>query len=112
MMAYSAQHKRVVRARGPARERQCIGCPAQARDWARIHGRDGEDPGDYAPMCRSCHNRYDGVGDPGLGQRRGAQQRAKDHCPQDHAYTPDNTYRLGPTGRRGCKTCALGHPPR
>jgi len=110
--SYSGQHKRVVRARGPANARRCTGCPATARDWALIHGRDAEDPASYTPMCRSCHNRYDGVGDPSIGQRRGAQQRAKDRCPQQHEYTPENTYLVGPTQRRQCKTCTLGHSPR
>ena len=52
---------------------------------------------------------YDGVnnGDPGIGQRRAAQQRAKDHCPKLHEYTEDNIYWVGPPGkkRRQCKRC-------
>ena len=110
---YSARHKRVVRARGPARMQTCVRCPAQARDWAQLHTEDGEDPwADYAPLCRRCHIAYDGNnnGDPGIGQRRGDQQRAKTHCPARHRYTPENTY-LSADGRRTCRTCALGHPP-
>lgn len=33
----------------------------------------------------------------------GRRQAAKTHCPQDHEYTEENTYRLG--GRRHCRTC-------
>lgn len=35
----------------------------QARDWARLHDRDGEDiHADYIPLCRPCHIAYDGSG--------------------------------------------------
>lgn len=59
------------------------------------------------------HRRLDAVivgqlGDPGIGQRRAEQQRAKTHCPAGHEYTPENTYVIrrsgGRTGRQ-CKTC-------
>lgn len=112
---YSAQHKRVVRARGSASFRQCsTDCGGPARDWALIHDQDPEDPASYMPMCRGCHMRYDGAGDTGIGQRRAAQQQAKTHCPKRHEYTEANTYLVGPPGRkrRQCKTCTLGHPPR
>jgi hypothetical protein len=39
--------------------------------------------------------------------RRGTQgqwQRSKTHCPQGHAYTPENTYVCN-KGKRQCQTC-------
>ena len=39
------------------------------------------------------------------GATRGAQQRAKTHCPQGHEYTEDNIYWSASGGRR-CKLCA------
>ena len=101
---------RVRKARGPAREQQCVRCPEQALDWATIHGETGKDPwADYVPLCRRCHIAYDGIdnGDRGIGQRRAAQQRAKTYCPDGHEYTEDNTYWVGPSDkkRRQCKAC-------
>jgi hypothetical protein len=59
---YVRIHKRIYKARGKASGQQCVRCPKQAHDWARIHGQDGQDPwADYVPMCRSCHIRYDGI---------------------------------------------------
>jgi hypothetical protein len=59
--SYSNLHTKVRRARGRADQQVCCSCGGQARDWATIHGRDGEDPEDYQPMCHSCHFIYDGV---------------------------------------------------
>jgi hypothetical protein len=56
---YKSRHKRVYRARGSAKSHACDECGNPARDWARIHERDGLDPYDYRPLCRSCHIRYD-----------------------------------------------------
>jgi hypothetical protein len=42
-----------------------------------------------------------------LGQRgkaRGAQQRAKTHCPRNHPYDEANTY-VDKRGSRNCRTC-------
>lgn len=37
-------------------------CGGAAREWAQIHGTDGENPmEDYMPLCRRCHFRYDGL---------------------------------------------------
>lgn len=45
-------------------------------------------------------------GNPNIGKTRAAQQRAKTHCPQDHALTPDNVYLRGPDKKnRQCRTC-------
>jgi hypothetical protein len=39
------------------------------------------------------------------GQRRGAQQKAKTHCPRGHAYTEENTYIHPSTGSKMCRIC-------
>lgn len=53
-------HKRVVIYRGPASAHQCVGCLAQAAEWATVHGETGQDPwADYVPLCIRCHQRYD-----------------------------------------------------
>jgi hypothetical protein len=67
MTAYSTRHWRVRERRGPANLRKCVHCTAsgsdkQARDWACLHDRDGEDVMDYIPLCRKCHIAYDGSG--------------------------------------------------
>jgi hypothetical protein len=67
MTAYSTLHTRLRTQRGPASLQTCVDCrdrgqPGPARDWARIHERDGEDIWDYVAMCRSHHIAYDGAG--------------------------------------------------
>src|SRR5215467_10630314 len=66
---YWRRHRRVVRHRGRARNYACADCGGQAREWATIHGRDGESPDDYRPLCNRCHFWYDGK----TLQRRGEQ---------------------------------------
>lgn len=39
------------------------------------------------------------------GQKTGAMQRAKTHCPQGHEYNAPNTYVYGEGKKRGCRTC-------
>lgn len=78
--SYNAAHHRVARARGTASGWRCA-CGAMATQWAYRGGSDNEirgtrtvrqrgrvtvvhstwspDPGDYAPMCRTCHGRHD-----------------------------------------------------
>lgn len=34
-------------------------------------------------------------------------RRSRTHCPQDHEYTPENTY-VDPRGWRGCRACRSG----
>jgi hypothetical protein len=73
-VGYWAAHKRLRRYLGPAKEKRCTRCTAQAFDWAYLHNdpdeRISEDPGFsgrpystkpecYAPMCRSCHKVFD-----------------------------------------------------
>lgn len=67
MTAYATRHWRVRERRGPAKLLKCVRCAEngtdkQASDWACLHGRDGEDPQDYIPLCRKCHIAYDGSG--------------------------------------------------
>lgn len=40
-----------------------------------------------------------------------ALNAAKTHCPQGHAYTPENTYHQKAGGRL-CRTCQLSRPTR
>jgi hypothetical protein len=57
---YVTRHRRVVRIRGPASNYTCEACEfARAEDWATLHGETGDDPSDYASLCRSCHRMYD-----------------------------------------------------
>jgi len=57
--SYSTRHWRVVQARGKAREYDCVRCGRQAQEWSQIHGKSGESPNHYRPMCCSCHQKYD-----------------------------------------------------
>jgi len=60
---YSGRHRRVRKARGPAKGYQCEVCGSRvAKDWAQTHGTDGCDPMDYRPMCQQCHSAYDDIG--------------------------------------------------
>lgn len=66
---YKALHKRITKARGPAKMQSCIGCLNQASDWAYQCGcryervENGkpfsENISLYEPMCRECHKRFD-----------------------------------------------------
>lgn len=68
---YDGAHKRVARLRGPARERLCVDCGANATAWS-YDGRDPEQLRDlergslyslkaehYEPRCTSCHRKFD-----------------------------------------------------
>jgi hypothetical protein len=58
---YVRIHHQLNRKRGPARNHQCVRCPAQAQHWACVHTEDGYDIwADYVPMCQACHIAYDG----------------------------------------------------
>lgn len=76
-----AIHSRLYREYGYAKEHLCIQCDNEALDWAylytagddevRINGRQPWSPNmeDYAPMCRSCHSRFDLENDPQMAER-------------------------------------------
>ena len=56
---YQAMHLRVESRRGKASTHVCSRCAIViADDWANLSGRYS-DVNDYAPMCRSCHRKYD-----------------------------------------------------
>jgi hypothetical protein len=74
--SYQAAHKRVLYARGKAKNYPCSHCGEPAKDWAYIHGSPREipagtgadgraygpyspNPDDYQPMCAACHKDYD-----------------------------------------------------
>lgn len=73
------------------------GSPRDRRDSAPRNRRHSPDAGD----------RPAGLGDPGLGQRRAEQQRAKTHCPAGHEYTEENTYILQRPGGRTARQCKI-----
>jgi hypothetical protein len=78
MAGYNALHKRVTYHRGPASQHQCVRCPAQAAEWATVHGEDGTDPwADYVPMCHPCHVHYDDPARHWRGKPLTAEHRAK-----------------------------------
>ena len=55
--SYSAKHHRVTHYRGKAT--YCLwGCESEFYEWANTTG-DYDDPDAFAPMCRSCHRRFD-----------------------------------------------------
>lgn len=66
--AYSRRHARRVKLYGRAPAHPCAHCAEQgidkpARDWATIHGTDGENPHtDYIALCKKCHHAYDDYG--------------------------------------------------
>lgn len=65
--SYEAVHQRLVRKFGAARTHPCTFCEERARDWALVRepkwfdpqGPYTDDPEAYAPLCGSCHKRYD-----------------------------------------------------
>jgi hypothetical protein len=70
-----AWHRVLEKKFGKAKTHLCIWCLGPALDWAYLYGSEEElqDPDgrpfslnedDYAPMCRSCHRRYDSINDP------------------------------------------------
>ena len=60
--SYKAFHQRLKKAFGKARKHKCSICGTNDQtlsyDWANLTGRY-YDLLDYAPMCRSCHRKYD-----------------------------------------------------
>jgi hypothetical protein len=72
-----------VRRRGSARTHPCVlgaelGAGEQARDWAQVHGTDGQDPwADYVALCRPHHRRYDRIGERQRGMVRNPHHDAQ-----------------------------------
>lgn len=72
--SYETTHARLRTIRGVARQHQCISCGAAAADWAYQHNDPNERISDgtkfgypysvdlncYEPMCKKCHNIFDG----------------------------------------------------
>lgn len=71
---YGSAHDRVSSDRGPAKDRQCVGCGQQARHWSYDHDDPDElldhmvsrnpvtyslKPEHYSPRCARCHKRFD-----------------------------------------------------
>jgi len=60
--SYKAFHQRLKKNRGVAKDFGCSACgthdPSKSYDWANLTGKYF-DMDDYAPMCRSCHRKYD-----------------------------------------------------
>lgn len=75
---YTAAHRRVMRARGKAREHPCVECGKPADEWSLNKETVGtiavfkknrrgkvedfsysDNDNDYSPRCRPCHSRYD-----------------------------------------------------
>ncbi len=126
MSSYNHRHWLLRRDRGSASQHTCFFCGGQARDWAQVHGTDGENPWtDYVSLCRACHIRYDGSGHhqphtkqarqkmsesqrlayaEGRRTRQNNRNAGMTQCPAGHDYTEDNTY-IAPDGSRVCKKC-------
>lgn len=60
--SYGAKHMRIYSLLGRASDYGCSICgrkdSAVSYDWANLSG-DYDDIKDFAPMCRSCHRKYD-----------------------------------------------------
>jgi NAD-dependent SIR2 family protein deacetylase len=56
---YTAEHHRVYRKHGSAKDYECFDCLSVAQDWSHIHGTDRRNPDNYNPRCRKCHAIYD-----------------------------------------------------
>jgi hypothetical protein len=71
--------------------------------YVEVHHKDenrrNSDPSNLEVLCRSCHARV---------HEHGGDVRHVTHCPQGHAYTPENTYlytnKDGGTARH-CRAC-------
>src|SRR5690625_1200652 len=69
-MTYPQAHMALTKSRGLASTHDCIECGGPAYDWAYLHTCEeplvsdlgseySENPDDYAPMCRGCHQKFD-----------------------------------------------------
>ena len=67
---------------------------------AQNHSRERKTPAGIAAQ------RVSGIA---LGALRGAQRRAKTHCPHGHEYSGDNLYVNEGRGKRYCRACDNAH---
>ncbi len=74
---YKKAHAAVHRARGKARDQDCVDCGKQALDWSHKHDSEPTDPQNYEPRCRSCHKKYDGAPESMAGNKRAAKPRSE-----------------------------------
>ncbi len=96
---YDAFHKRVVKARG--KPRVCAACDtktAKRYEWANLTGNYA-DVHDYVRLCKSCHNRIDGVID-NLGDSRckfspETRREAYEACQEDGISQKEVAERFG-----------------
>ena len=87
---YRAAHATVARVRGKASDHTCVDCGKQAQEWSYAQRKGySENLDDYAPRCRSCHQRYDNP-----------------TCSQGHDLTDSQNVWIRSTGARVCRTCA------
>ena len=97
-MTNAVIHKRLVRERGSASDYTCS-CGKPALDWAyqytagdqELRGEDNLgpyslNPGDYLPMCRACHRRFDLEHDPVLRERLSQGEAVKKRWETDEEY--------------------------
>lgn len=76
---YHVNHARVRKERGPAWQQECD-CGQQAQTWAMKHETSGASPGDYMPLCWSCHAKYDNFVNrlpDNRGSKRSSESREK-----------------------------------
>jgi hypothetical protein len=59
--SYHVWHKRVKKARGPARGYACADCGEPADDWSTVNPASSDVRARFQPRCRKCHRRYDGA---------------------------------------------------
>lgn len=99
--SYKKVHEVLRRLYGPAREHTCR-CGESAEEWAyqftgeTIRNEDGSrphsaNPDDYAPMCRSCHGKFDAEHDPAMNERKTSS--AQVNLQAAHAKWGDPEYR-------------------
>lgn len=105
---YEQMHSGLHWYRGPASGYPCLDCGAPAKDWAYRYTspdreildakgrRYSEDFGDYEPMCRSCHRRFDML----RPERRAFQL---EHLKRIHAAAAEDPNYRGVMRQRGEK---------
>lgn len=61
-VSYSGLHHWVKYHLGTAKDRLCVGCGYQAKEWANKSGQYKRELSDWQPMCIKCHRNMDNVG--------------------------------------------------